>query len=704
MVAGDLHGPDVVHRHEGEVDDGVLQSLALMDGRDLHRGGVAVEAADALLRAGLALGPQPLQQPGRPERQADSGLVQGLGDVTQVGEQPLAADGAEDAGRQASLLGRLEEGGDAAPAHEERPAPQPVRDLVGQRLPATVELGQGEPEERRERGRPHAPRPMRLLERLEQAQPLVSGRRGQQLGAAADHRGNAACGQSRPDQLGLRPLAHEHSHVGGRDRGAVPGRVGGEEGGDVGGAVVGDVLTGGVDLDHVALDQLHPRAAYLPDPERGRRRRTGQPRAGVRGRHRAYDDARVAEGRATQHDLEPLDQGGVAPSVGAEGRAGRRGLGGREVGDHVAAAEGVDGLLGVADQDHRGVAGERPVEHLPLLGVGVLELVDEDDLPPLPHPLAGRCVVALEGLGETAQEIVVRQDPEAPLAPVDLGAHLVGERHALSTVGLRVAGRRQGRVRVADRGGGQGQGGGPPERRLRLEVAEAAEVDVVDDLLDEVVERLDQRGAGVGVAGHPERAKHGLAELVGGGDRGGVERRQRVAQPTMSEGHLGGVGVEQRGEHGVVAVGGRRVGQRALRLHQLLTHPLAELLARGPAEGDHQQLVEGGLPLGDVARHERGDGEGLAGAGAGLEEGGAGREVAREVELLAGRSRHQPPCSAWISGLQTRSARAPKREASPAKSSPGPGATPTPGRLAPGPQMRRTASASRSPPNLLLHS
>ena len=62
---------------------------------------------------------------------------------------------------------------------------------------------------------------------------------------------------------------------------------------------------------------------------------------------------------------------------------------GREVGDDVAAAEGVDRLLGVADQHHRGVAREGAVEDLPLHRVGVLELVDQHDLPPLPHPRRG---------------------------------------------------------------------------------------------------------------------------------------------------------------------------------------------------------------------------------------------------------------------------------------------------------------------------
>ena len=66
------------------------------------------------------------------------------------------------------------------------------------------------------------------------------------------------------------------------------------------------------------------------------------------------------------------------------------GLRRRQVGVDVAAAEGVDRLLGVADQDHRGVPGERPLQDLPLHRVGVLEFVDQHDRPARPHPVAGR--------------------------------------------------------------------------------------------------------------------------------------------------------------------------------------------------------------------------------------------------------------------------------------------------------------------------
>ena len=131
-------------------------------------------------------------------------------------------------------------------------------------------------------------------------------------------------------------------------------------------------------------------AAYDPEPER--LARTRQSRLAVVRLDGVYGDARIAEGRALEHGLEPVEQGLVGAPVDPERLGGARGVGRREVGDDVAAAEGVDGLLGVADQHHRGRVGEGALEDLPLHGVGVLELVDQHELPAPAHARAGRGV------------------------------------------------------------------------------------------------------------------------------------------------------------------------------------------------------------------------------------------------------------------------------------------------------------------------
>ena len=71
---------------------------------------------------------------------------------------------------------------------------------------------------------------------------------------------------------------------------------------------------------------------------------------------------------------------------------------------------------------------------------------------------------------------------------------------------------------------------GPVERR-RVAAVEAAHVEVVDDLVEQVADVLDERGVGLDVAGDAEAAEHLLAEPVRRGDRGGVEVGERAAEP-----------------------------------------------------------------------------------------------------------------------------------------------------------------------------
>ena len=318
------------------------------------------------------------------------------------------------------------------------------------------------------------------------------------------------------------------------------------------------------------------------------------------------------------------------------------GLGGVEVGRDVAAAERVDRLLRVADQHHRGVAGERAVEHLPLHRVGVLELVDQHDLPALPHPLRPRRRRGPAARRQLAEQVVVGQDPEPPLAPVELRADRAREADpAADRCGAVLVGRLEPGLRVVDRVARDGQRLAVAEHRAVLVEGERAEVEVVDGLLDQVVEVLDQPGPGVGVAGDAERVEHHRAELVGGRDGRGVEPGQRLGHPPVAgpaprvvpalEQHheLGRrTGVERRARRGVVA-------EHPLGLDQLGPHPLAQLLAGGPAEGDDQHLLEPGVALGDVAGDQRADGPGLAGAGARLEQDGAGRQRRRVMSKAA---------------------------------------------------------------------
>ena len=112
--------------------------------------------------------------------------------------------------------------------------------------------------------------------------------------------------------------------------------------------------------------------------------------------------SRVAQLRATHQRLEGRHQRRVAAPVVGQRRLRSGGACGSQIGEHVTAAEGVDRLLGVADQNQRCVPGEGQPQDVPLHRVGVLELVDQDErtsvtasdpgrpLPPVPaHRRAG---------------------------------------------------------------------------------------------------------------------------------------------------------------------------------------------------------------------------------------------------------------------------------------------------------------------------
>ena len=115
-----------------------------------------------------------------------------------------------------------------------------------------------------------------------------------------------------------------------------------------------------------------------------------------------HHDVGIAQRGAAQHGLQTLDERGVAAPVDVQRAPFAGGAGGLQVGVDVAAAKAVDRLLGIADQHHRGVTAERALDDLPLNGIGVLELVDHDDRPARPHPVAGIGILRLQRRGEPA--------------------------------------------------------------------------------------------------------------------------------------------------------------------------------------------------------------------------------------------------------------------------------------------------------------
>ena len=104
----------------------------------------------------------------------------------------------------------------------------------------------------------------------------------------------------------------------------------------------------------------------------------------------ADHDVGIAELGTAHENLQPINQYIVASPVLSERspvpRCPRR----SQISDDVAAAERVDRLLGIPDQDQRRSTAKGTVEHLPLHRVGVLELVDHHHRPALMHAGPGR--------------------------------------------------------------------------------------------------------------------------------------------------------------------------------------------------------------------------------------------------------------------------------------------------------------------------
>ncbi len=526
-----------------------------------------------------------------------------------------------------------------------------------------VELRCGPAEQRRERRQPHPAGAVRLLQGLQQPEPVPGGRRAEDAGAAGQHAGDARRVQRRLHHRPVHVLADEDGDVAGLHRcGAAVERErcrAVQQPDDVGGDVGGDLLPHPADRGEAAAAQgSGARAVQHPQPER---RRTGHPPLGVVGGDGRRHDLRVAEGGAAVQVVQRGEQRRVAAPVGAE-RLGPVGVGaGRQVGQHLGAAEGVDRLLRVADEDQVGVAVEGGAQDLPLHRVGVLELVDQHDGEALPQPRARRRPAhrVAQHRAEQREQVVEVAHGGGALAPVQLGLGRPRQPDALAGRGGRVGvGRLEPRGPVPD--------GGPRDlaRVLRGDLrqggavrGELAQVQVVDHLAQQVVDRLDQLHAGLVVAGHPEAVQHLLAEAVRRDDRRPVEVGQRAHEPPSPQRHLAVVGSAEVEHERVLAAG---VEQPARGAGEPLAHPLPQLLRRRAAERREHQLRQLGATLRDVAGRQSRDGPGLPGAGAGLEHRRPGRQRAVGVEAQV-EAHGAPTVSCASSGPHSRRASAPKR-------------------------------------------
>ena len=454
--------------------------------------------------------------------------------MAQIGEVPLPVGGAQqplaDAGPPG--LGGLEachHPGHPGGGEILRRGPQLPGDRCGDLLPISGQSGGVEAKEPGHGSGPHVHRP-RLLQRRQQHRPVGGRLRYKYRGAGVDHGGHAALGERGADQFRLLVLPHDDRVVAGPHR--SPGAV-----------LVPDLSTGGQVGDQFVGDVRHDTLLGLgliartvaqaadPYPPVIAARRVLDPAFGlVRGDPADHDlvaDFLAAEVAALHQLHERRHHCVVAAVVDTE----RLHLGagaGCGVAVDVGAAEGVDALLRVADEDHpaAGPVGEGGCHDRPLAGVGVLELVDEHHFEP-GCQVAPRAVIIADGPSQ-AQHGVVEGDQSQVVLPLrEDRANLLGDLQALNVLGFGgYAEPGQLRVRV-----GQDRfGDGARVRRVRplivrrgVSIGVAGDVHIAHDLLDEVAHLLGDHLTGIGVGSDAEPRECVDAGLVDGADAGGVE-------------------------------------------------------------------------------------------------------------------------------------------------------------------------------------
>ena len=598
--------------------------------------------------------------------------VQCLPDVAKVGEVALAVFSCEHSRGETVRRGdALEECGDAAAGEYAGPLAQSCAEGVELLVVGGGKLLSAPADEVGQRGCAREAGSLRLLERGEQGQPVARGGRLEHADRAQQHHGHGRGVQRVADRDAVLVALHQNGDVGRLDPpllvvGGDPG-VGAQQADDVGGDVPGDERT---DVAHcqgfVRLLDAECLARDRADAQRSIDGCPGEARVGVARDDLVHEDARVSERDVADHMSEGVDQRPVAAPVGAQRRLRRRGLGGEQVGDHVGAAERVDGLLRVADQHQGAVAVERALQDLPLHRVGVLELVDEHDL--VAAADAGARVLPGLGVGERVaqvdEQVVVVHHPHGALA---LGHGVTGALgEAVADCRLRVGGAvgvggLQTGCGVTDCVTGHlGRDAELQRRPCGVRAAVVGDVQVGGDVGDQVAGPLSERHVVVDIGRDPHARQHLVAETVRGGNGGGVEVGGRSGKPPPACVDVAVGALRHVGDEVVLRPPrGADVVQACRHLNKPLADALAQLGGGGAAERDEHQLVDTCHTLGEIADREPGDGVGLPCARAGLEHGRALGQGPAQVEDGWARRHFSRLISASSSGDHTRRASCP---------------------------------------------
>ena len=642
-----------------------------MEGHDLDGAAVRLDAthgrvvAEAVRRPGRADEPlERVEDGARWDRSPADLRVQQLAEMLEVGPAALA--------RTCQRCGDVRLARQLDEERQDPPASQPTAPGRAPLLERLDQLGVAERRQRcrdepRQQQRTDAVAAVRCLEGTEEDPPLLDGvGREHVTGARADRR-EADGAQGRHDVLGLVARADEDRQVAGRERLAgCPV--------DVRRPHRAEQLDGPC-REVAQHERVAETAAELPlcdevgvardpaDLEVARRTREDRPGT-VRCGDRVVGDLGGPEGRATQQQVERAEEARGRAMVDAQdphvlGVAARP-----QISVHVGAAEPVDRLLRIADDDHVGgrpeplVVAERTAEHPPLHGVRVLHLVHEHQAEPFPERAdrdgaAGRIVEDLVQAGDQLAEVELGPD----LQPAPQLGH--GRRDEAGP-GLR--GVRLGPPAEASRGrpglehGGrivEGALHGAQQPRFELPRVPAVGVLGIRQRLGVVGEGGDEQVADHVVAVAPRRAgglpPTEVAEEAEPHQRGATERVQRRDRRPLEPDERGGRRLETLPTRRRVDVGEgpdpgvrrrsrtvRGAGERTRGGTQIAADPRPQLIGRGAREGHDEQPARVVPALDEPARGQRRERERLPGAGARVQRQQAGRERAGQVQ----RARH----------------------------------------------------------------
>ncbi len=619
---------DVRQEHQG-----VFQALALVQGDDLHAARVRFQPQLLGLVIVVGIGDaacQPVDQAVRAER-AGVGFLQQLGQLQVVGETAFAID----QGQQALPMRgpQIADQGQRAAA---LPAFAPVQRLL---LPAAMTLavvfegGNGggvfADQHGGQRGTQAAvvARVEQGLQQGEQFQCFVGG---EQALLAGRHRRNAHRAQRLLDARGLAMTTHQHRDVAGLHRAAV----------DAGAAVA---ATGQPTADgrHAGSGAQLARAAGAPGfgfAFRGRWRRRRAPQRQCRGRgvialqigvaafgtrlHRMKRDALGEEGLGIAslrvQRVDGRQHAGARAEVVLQRRRALCGGGRSQIGLHVATAEAVDGLLGVADQGEQArrrgagsvveiriivrrecLAGgsvlrpEHAREDLPLAVVGVLEFVHQRNGVLRAQPLHQRFGLrALQCASDAIDQVVVGLHAALALALRQLQHGIVAQRmqQADAALPFPLAHHCIGLLPHGER---------VEQRRARHAVVRAVLAEFAQALRQQFVQMA-------AVVQHPMRLGTALPQLLEGLVETGAARAAAIENLVLERsGHrvVGGIAMRtQRGHHGLR--GGLARGLRVRRWcgdsgQQFgLLHQRAQVAGQGGGAGRpqrHQIVGHGGI-------------------------------------------------------------------------------------------------------------